>query len=135
MKAFTDVLINKVEGGHKWWRADPDMPLMHYEAKHVSDNIYIMWMETRAMRKRCAYPCVIIEDGDVMVFKPSKSIGAGAENAAMLKRWALLVTPKNIETEWIVGEVEKDIFADRYRRAQNGTLFGESTEGEETAEE
>ena len=81
MKAYTDVLINKVEGGHKWWRPDPDMPLMHYEAKHVSDNIYIMWMETRAMRRRCAYPCVIVEDGDVMVFKPSKSIGAGAENA------------------------------------------------------
>ena len=42
MKAYTDVLINKVEGGHKWWRPDPDMPLMHYEAKHKTENIYII---------------------------------------------------------------------------------------------
>ncbi|MBQ7086771.1 MAG: hypothetical protein IJM96_04770 [Clostridia bacterium] len=131
MKAYTDVLINKVEGGHKWWRPDPDMPLMHYEAKHKTDNIYIMWMETRAMRTRCAYPCLIIEDGDLMVFKPSKSIGAGQENAAMLKRWALLVTPQNIETEWIVGEVDKDVFAERYKKAQDGTLL----EGMKQAEE
>lgn len=127
MKAYTDVLINKVEGGHKWYRPDPDLPVMHYEAKHKTENIYIMWMETRMMRRRCALPCILIEDGDPMVFKPSKSIGAGQENAAMLKRWALLVTPQNIDTEWIVAEVEKDVFAERYKKAQDGSLFANLT--------
>ena len=75
-----------------------------------------------------------------MVFKPSKSVAAGAENAAMLKRWALFVTPQNIETDWIVNEVEKDVFAERYKKAQDGSLFegmkpAEEGEAEETVEE
>lgn len=134
MKAYTDVLINKVEGGSKWYKADPYLALKHYEAKHKTEDIYIMWMETKMMRRRCALPCVLAEDGDALVFKASKSIAVAQENADILKRWSLIVTPENILTDWDVNELEQEEFSKKYKMIQNGELYGKKEEADETEE-
>lgn len=135
MKSYTEVLINKVEGGSKWYKADPDMELRHYEAHHKTEDIFIMWMETKMMRRRCALPCVLVEDGDALVFKASKSIAVAQENAGILKRWSLIVTPDNIETDWDITAMEKEEFAQKYKMIQNGELYGKKDEEAEEAEE
>ena len=120
MKSYTQVLINKVPGGHKWWRPDPKMEQSYYEARHKSEDIYALWMEAKLMTKRVTLPCVLCESGDVMVY------GSGAEyykqNSMVIKRWSLFISPSNIETDFVVNTVDPEVFKAKYKAAKNGLL-------------
>ena len=118
MKTYTEVLMNPVPGGHRWYKSDPNLPLMHYEAKHKTENIYILWMETKMMRKRVTLPCALIEEGSALIFKSSSNFATGKENSMLLKRWSLFVSPQNINTDWDVTFLEKEEFLEKYKNLQ-----------------
>lgn len=132
MKTYTEVLINTVEGGHKWYRADPALEVMHYEAKHKTEDMFIMWMEARLMRRRCTLPCLLVENGQPLVFKSDAKFANSGKNAMLMKRWSLFVTPKNIITDWEVKPLSKEEFLNKFKMAQTGELF---EDGENTKEE
>lgn len=120
MKSYTEVLINRVPGGHKWWRPDPKMVQSYYEARHKTEDIYALWMEAKLVSKRVTLPCVLCESGDVMVY------GSGPEyykgNSMVIKRWSLFFTPSNIETDYVVSTVDPEEFKAKYKAAKNGLL-------------
>ena len=119
MKQYTEILINKPEGGHKWYKSDPPMDIKHYEAKHNTENIYLLWMETRMMRRRCALPCALVEDGEALVCRRG-GFAASKENVNLIRRWNLLVNPAEIDTAWTVNELDKEKFREIYKKFQDG---------------
>lgn len=123
MKTNTNILINTVPGGQKWYKSCPAMPTKYYEAIHHTDNIYLLWMESKLLMHRRTFPCVMIEDGSVLVFRGATSFKKSGENVTLIKRWNLFVSPQNIHSEFDVSELSAEDFREKFQKAQSNSLL------------
>ena len=118
MKYYTPPLMNEVKQRKKlkaFFFGDSRRNA-YYEARHKTDNVYLLWIEGIYFGKVICYPCVI-ERGSVLQVLENSNLPVSQENNdRLVEDWLRLVCPENVREEYEVKELDAKDF---------NPLFGE----------
>ncbi len=121
MKNFTPALVGNIKQkkGLKSFFFGRSTANAYYKARHKTEDISIMWIESKRFGKTDCYPCVFDEYGDPMVYHGGTVVGSKKKNAELIVRWKLFVTPQNINTEYDVTEMTAEQFFTAFKKYQS----------------
>ena len=127
MKNYTPVLVNTSKP--KWslktfFLGSSAAKNYFYCARHKTDDIYILWIETTRFGNSFCFPCVLDEQGDAMVYLTGRGLKNSTQNSAMIQRWNLFVKPSTFEAEFDCKELTPADFHEEYGRYK-GVSFGD----------
>lgn len=97
----------------------------YYSARHKTEDIYILWIETARFGKSYCFPCVLEEQGDPMVYITGRGSAQNAKNNALVQRWGLFVTPASFEENYNCEEMTSDNFYTEYSKYKDIILCRE----------
>ena len=118
MKYYTPPLMNEVKQRKKlkaFFFGDSRRNA-YYEARHKTDNVYLLWIEGIYFGKVICYPCVIERGSVLQVFENSNLPVSQENNDRLVEDWLRLVCPENVREEYEVKELDAKDF---------NPLFGE----------
>jgi len=118
MKYYTPPLMNEVKQRKKvkaFFFGDSRRNA-YYEARHKTDNVYLLWIEGIYFGKVICYPCVIERGSELQVFENSNLPVSKENNDRLVEDWLRLVCPENVREEYEVKELDAKDF---------NPLFGE----------
>ena len=118
MKYYTPPLMNEVKQRKKlkaFFFGDSRRNA-YYEARHKTDNVYLLWIEGIYFGKVICYPCVIERGSVLQVFENSNLPVSQENNDRLVEDWLRLVCPENVREEYEVRELDAKDF---------NPLFGE----------
>ena len=118
MKYYTPPLMNEVKQRKKlkaFFFGDSRRNA-YYEARHKTDNVYLLWIEGIYFGKVICYPCVIERGSVLQVFENSNLPVSQENNDRLVEDWLRLVCPENVREEYEVKELDAKGF---------NPLFGE----------
>ena len=119
MKTYTPVLVNRKKPKFSFKTlllGSSAAKNYYYCARHKTEDIYIMWIESTRVGNTFCFPCVLDEAGDAMVYLTDKNREVRAKSAAMIQRWNLFVKPSSFEEEYSLGELAPKEFHEEYAR-------------------
>lgn len=116
MKFYSNGLINnKRKRSFKSIFVSGTAPDNHYYgAKHHTEEIYLLWIESVRFGKCFCFPCVLDEAGDPLVYFTGGDAEDKRRNGMLIQRWNLFVNPENIQTDYNVEELEPTDFQSKY---------------------
>ncbi len=104
----------------------------YFRATSKDGRTYLLWLESDRMGNMMAFPCVLEEDGDPMVYLPGYGGKQKAKNNAVIQRWHLLINPGTFADEFNYAEVESAEFQKEYSRYRADAAFGPTPDADKT---
>lgn len=118
MKYYTAPLMNEVKQRKKlkaFFFGD-SRRTAYYEARHKTENVYLLWIEGIYFGKVICYPCVIERGSELQVFENSNLPVSQENNDRLVADWQALTDPDTFREVYEVKELDSKDF---------NPLFGE----------
>ena len=131
MKNYTPVLVNTSKPKFTFktfFLGSAAAKNYYYCARHKTDDIYILWIETTRFGTSFCFPCVLDEQGDAMVYVSGRGLKQRNANSAMIARWNLFVKPGNFAEEFDLKELTPADFHEEYGNYKSADFSGLSAE-------
>lgn len=90
-----------------------------YTAVSNDGRTTIWWIEANQLGSTSCYPCVIYHDGEELAFVSGRSTKEKNSNKKLIEKWNSLVTPENIDTDYIVTEMQPEEFFRQFNPAED----------------
>lgn len=127
MKNYTHSLVNSEKAKRSLkslFLGSTSTKPKYYEAFHKTEDIYALWLEAERFGTWLCFPCVLEEDGDPMIYISSGGKGKRMSNAAMINRWSIMMSRKELEEHFDVSELTPDNFGKIYSKYKETALLG-----------
>ena len=127
MKYCTEPLVNEVKKKNKikaFFLGD-SRRACYYEARHKTQDIYLLWIESPHFGKTLTYPCILRKDGVLYAFENGSMSINKENNEALVTLWEQVVDEQRLKTEYTYIELDKKDFNNAFKDQQKEHLDSE----------
>ena len=127
MKYCTAPLVNEVKKKSKikaFFLGDSHRAC-YYEARHKTQDIYLLWIEAPRFGKTLTYPCIMRKDGVLYAFENGNMSINIENNDKLVQLWNDIVDPDILKRDFDLKTLEAKEFNATFRKYQKQHLDAE----------